>query len=643
MPFEDSFRSIADRISSLISTCRPVTEAERLDLEKNGNTVSGTVLIRGSGNLNFLQFVKNNVFLNTVVLCGDVGTVSVSTDADLPTLTSGIFNSTLSNVVIDGLVLVKDCSMIHSCYVGPESSLVGNGVIAGSMQNDVYGIGSELILCEETGSRAIVTSPDATLESATHAISSQQARREWISSVKSLKSSLTTYRPEVAKFMGSVFRAHCIVSQNSNLKSVFLAGGGGKSSILHSDVTSSVVDGGSRIENSIVAHSVVNSRTSVSNYAVIENSILCEFAKISVNAKVVHSVIGSYSGVESGECISSLIGPFVGFHHQSLCIATYWPGGRGNIGYGANVGSNHSGKAPDCELLSGEGVFYGLATVIKFPCNFSNAVYSLIASGVTCLPQKMDFPFSLINSGAIPTHSGLNEISPAWVLSDNMFTLIRNEDKFRKRQSPDASRKYNHQVFRRDTMAMVVEARRRLTSVTSKGRDGVYTDADIAGLGKNYLRESTRLRAIDTYSFILRWYALRGVYNRVSSHGVPAVLAELRSKRSVSQDGGAPNPTCLVTADDSQSDWEFCQRILVQERMNVLEMKSLLEEFSKLDFLISTNCVASKAKDDVRGAKIVGDTYSHFHPPARDHPVCVGAKKNSAEIESSVAKLVSKL
>ena len=60
--------------------------------------------------------------------------------------------------------------------------------------------------------------------------------------------------------------------------------------------------------------------------------------------KLTHSVLGPDSGVGAGECLHCLVGPFVGFHHQSLLIATIWPLGRGNVGYGANVGSNHTSR-----------------------------------------------------------------------------------------------------------------------------------------------------------------------------------------------------------------------------------------------------------------------------------------------------------
>jgi NhaA family Na+:H+ antiporter len=56
---------------------------------------------------------------------------------------------------------------------------------------------------------------------------------------------------------------------------------------------------------------------------------------------------------------------------------------------------------------------------IKFPSDFSQAPYQVFASGVSALPQKITFPFSLINSprqlypGISPAY---NEIMPAWLL-----------------------------------------------------------------------------------------------------------------------------------------------------------------------------------------------------------------------------------
>lgn len=639
--FTNTFKSVVERVEAIQTQFRALREDEKIQLEKNGNIVSGTVFVPWAVDVaTLVGIVRNNVFLNQVFLGLEGGDVVV--DSEIPTVTAGIFGSTLSNTVVEGKVFIKDCCMVHSAYIGSGSALINNGVITGNCESDFYGLGSEFVLCEETGGRAITISPDASLETVVEAISSKERIFEWMTRTSAERADLIKRSRSVSAFLGSVVAGNSLLLKMNRMKSVFIAE---NSACSGSEISQSFIGHKARIDNSVVQLSVVQEGVSVENYAIVENSILAKFSKVSVHGKVVHSFLGSYSGVESGECVSSLIGPFVGFHHQSLCIATYWPAGRGNIGYGANVGSNHSGKAPDCELLAGEGVFFGLAVVVKFPCNFINAPYSLIASGVTCLPQRMEFPFSLINSGSVSKLSGINEISPAWILSDNMFTLIRNEEKFRKRQKANNPTVYNHQVFRADIMRLVVTARQRLESVTSKGPDGIYTDADIAGLGKNYLREATRLKAIDTYSFILRWYGLRGLYRRVTELGVDNVAKELQGWATpvVAVRDGVSNDTVVVTEDESESEWKYAVEILKKEGMNLTEIKSLLVEFSKLDFLISARCVSSKTKDDVRGAKIVGPQYSEFHAPASQHSVCVNAKKNSAEIDAKVGEIISKL
>ena len=647
--FQTEVETVAARISNLLSSrVREATSDEITKLEKNGNLVSGKIFCAPNFS-DHINNIRNNVLMGTVVLNLDSGRVDLGqSGSNLPALPPSVIGCTLSDVIVDGNSFLKDSAMIHSCFIASGCVLIGNGIISGNTATEAYGVGSEIVLCEETGTRSILSHPDCcSLESVCAGIQSRAARVDFNNNVSSFQKSLSTYLScsEVAKFMGTVLLERCVIMRATGIKSSWLRSG---VSITSAEVHASIVSEKAVIENAMIENSIIGRNVSINGFAVVEHSILCEYSKISVHGKVVHSIVGSYSGVESGECVSSLIGPFVGFHHQSLCIATYWPGGRGNIGYGANVGSNHSGKAPDCELLAGEGLFFGLATVIKFPCNFINAPYSLIASGVTCLPQRMEMPFSLINTGSLAAQlPGYNEISPAWVLSDNMFTLIRNEDKFGKRQKKDASVTYDYEIFRPDIMRLVIKARAMLLNVkTAKsGPDAIYTEADIEGLGKNYLREHTRQRAIDTYSFVLRWYGLRGLYRRIMAVGEDAVAREIDAIRAPSVSDGVISGTNLTKTvmNRPEEDWKHCIEVLEMERMNLKETKSLLEEFSKLDFLISANCVSSKAKDDVRGSKIVGNLYSEFHQPAHEHAVCIKAKKLSAEIEANVAKIVSRL
>ena len=192
------------------------------------------------------------------------------------------------------------------------------------------------------------------------------------------------------------------------------------------------------------------------------------------------SIVGANTGIAEGEVTACLVGPFVGFHHQALLIAAFWPEGKGNVGYGANVGSNHTSKAPDQELWPGEGTFFGLGVNIKFPSDFTKAPYSIIATAVNALPQKVTLPFSLINSpadrfeGISPAY---NEIMPGWVLSDNIFTIRRNEGKYRKRNKAKRA-KIEFEVFRPEIVDMMVDADMELAKKEKTLSDAGYKRAD---------------------------------------------------------------------------------------------------------------------------------------------------------------------
>src|SRR5205085_7317877 len=192
----------------------------------------------------------------------------------------------------------------------------------------------------------------------------------------------------------------------------------------------------------------------VSGLAVVERSVVGEQARVDRHAKVAASVVGPNAEVAAGEVSSCVLGPFAGCRHQSLLIATLWPLGRGNVGYGANAGSNHTSRAPDQEFRAGEGLFLGLGVNVKFPCDFAHAPYTVIACGTNLQPQKVTFPFSLIappkeHVPGVPP--ALNQITPAWVLRENVYALRRCEAKFKARNRAKRGR-FDFAVFRRETV-----------------------------------------------------------------------------------------------------------------------------------------------------------------------------------------------
>lgn len=286
-------------------------------------------------------------------------------------------------------------------------------------------------------------------------------------------------------------------------------------SVLSTATERSVLSG-----KSLVRHALVQFGASVRDLSVVERVLLCDCAHVERHAVVLSAVLGANTGVAEGEVTSSLVGPFVGFHHQALLIASVWPEGKGNVGYGANVGSNHTLKAPDQELLPGEGVFFGLGCNVKFPCNLRASPYAVIATAVSTLPQRVAMPFALINtpSHVIPGLSpAINEISPGWVLASSLFTVLRNERKFRTRNTSPRTAIESRILDRADIVALMKQARAALATAAEttlripETCERVFTDRHIQGLGKNYLRESARAAGMTAYTFFIRLFALENL------------------------------------------------------------------------------------------------------------------------------------
>jgi hypothetical protein len=327
----------------------------------------------------------------------------------------------------------------------------------------------------------------------------------------------------------------------------------------------------------------------------------------------------------------------VGFHHQSLLIAALWPGGKGNVSYGANVGSNHTGKVADQEIRPGEGVFFGLGTNIKFPSNFEEAPYSLIASGVTTLPQRVRFPFSLIMS---PTEnisslsSAINEILPAWILYESEYTYFRNENKFIARGAAYASEliyKPKMMLLRADNIKHLISARNLLVKLgedyprgatrhcTSK-KVNVYTSDECDGLGKNFMTDNSRIKAIEGYSFFIRYYALQGLYDILSF--------------TFSRDGNL-DALNLVSLATTNSKWRVEMEIIKEEYPGK-SIKDLMEAYISILQHLQKTIIKSKDKDAKRGRLIIDD-YDEAHTSGAEDPVAIDMEKRYMNAMATVA------
>jgi hypothetical protein len=332
----------------------------------------------------------------------------------------------------------------------------------------------------------------------------------------------------------------------------------------------------------------------------VSQSLLLEASEIGWGGMVSQSVLGPGTHIQKGEVTACLLGPFVGFHHQSLLISALWPEGRGNIAYGANVGSNHTGKKPDQEIRPGEGNFFGLGCSIKFPANYEDAPYSLIATGVSTAPQRVAFPFSLINqppSAKAEAGDGRNEIVPGWMWSDNAYALVRRMYKFESgnaaihASSADPASTWKTGLFagRLFTVALARKVLKALQTLRAAppGRP-VYQEDTVPGLGKNFLRAQAREKALAAYEDYLAFFLMRTYADRPGEAWgmeLSDLVAALRKELA--------GPTAVPEA----RAWTGTQRFRLPA--------------------FKSSMVASLERDDKRGRQIFDD-YADFHPAPED-------------------------
>jgi len=586
---------------------RDLKEEEIKILLQNGNHSSDWEKIKLVGNVN-LENIRNNIFIGEVIICENTNH-SIFEELSLP---CGIYNSTIQDSIIDKNVLIKDIKLLKNYYIGKNVLLLNNGIIT-SEETPAYGNGIEISVGIETGGREVKSFAELAIDEATV-----------IATNRDKKDILERYEKFVAeyieriKFEKALILDKAKVLNNKEIKDTFIGNNAeisGTIAIKNTTILSNENEVTEINHGAYITNSIIQWGCDVSSMGIITNSVLTEHSHVERHGKVTSSIIGPNTGISEGEVTSSLVGPFVGFHHQSLLIAAIWPEGKGNVGYGANVGSNHTSKAPDQEIFPGEGIFFGLGVNIKFPANFTKAPYSIIATGLTTLPQKVEFPFSLINSPAeiIPGISpAYNEIMPAWVLSDNIFTIKRNEGKYIKRNKAKRT-KFIFEVFRPEIIDLMIEARRRLTEIKEKKE--VYLDKDIKGIGKNYMYERSRIKAIETYTFYIRYYALKGLKTRISS-----LLNQGCSKINWN----------MIDTPTENKRWEHEKSLLKKEFPEKKNLKDLLEILLQMEEKIAEDVKISKEKDDRRGRKIIDD-YDTSHTLAEDDSF---VRQTYAELES---------
>ncbi len=549
---------------------------------------------------------------------------------------TGVYNCDLKDVSVGDNAFVSNNTLIANCYIGARAIVEGCGSIVCAGET-MYGNGPRVSLGLEAGGRETAIFAELTVELAKRIASFRRDRK----TIDDYELAVEMYSRAAASRIG-IIEANAIVKNTPKILNCYIGAGAqvdAATALENSSVLSNVAERTHIGSGAFLRDSIVQWGSFVETHAIVQSSVLCEYSGVDSHAKVTRSLVGPNSSVSCGECISSLLGPFVGFHHQALLISAFWPEGKGNIGYGANVGSNHTSKAPDQEIWPGEGTFFGLGANIKFPMDFTQAPYSIIASGISTLPQRCTMPFSLITvraehfTGVSPAY---NEILPGWVLGDNIFAVLRNERKFAIRNKATRS-EFGYEVFRQDIVELMINARAALQKVALEPQTPeriaaksslhglVYIDKDVPGLGKNFMKESARLEGIEAYTFYIRLYALKGL------------RLELRFCLKTGRDHSR------VLKPDYVSNSRFDhERALILSEFPGKSIPDLLHELATMSTKMADDILLSKEKDDFRGARIIPD-YDLAHIHAANDRFVVTAKNEAEELRMEIEEMLKKI
>uniref|UniRef100_M4BIJ5 DUF4954 domain-containing protein n=2 Tax=Hyaloperonospora arabidopsidis (strain Emoy2) TaxID=559515 RepID=M4BIJ5_HYAAE len=598
-----------------LQTFFPLTDAEIRALEANGNSAEDWKKVRKTTKNASLQTsrIRQCAFYGKVVLGSFSSAVTHNVDG-VP-FPCGVYNSVLSHVVVLDDALVKDTLVLRNVLVDARASVIKCGSVTGPDAEKGAAAGSKeaaangmlLHVGNETGGRCFRVVADLPF-----ALGAALA-----TNMRTNAAFLTTYEAFVDEYVSKVQAPMAIVAPRARVWGCFRVQ---ETFVGHSAVVEDCNVVNSTILSTAEEPSIVRSKSSVHGsiiqwhsivqmLSVVEGSFLCDTSRVERHGVVMSSVIGPNTSIAAGEVTSSFVGPFVGFHHQALLIASIWPKGKGNIGYGANVGSNHTLRAPDQEIFHGEGVFFGLGCNIKFPSNFVKAPYSAIATAVNTLPQLVTMPFALIST---PGHN-ISSLSPAInEISPGVFTVLRNEDKFRSRNKSKRTL-IEADIFCPEIVQYMKDARVEL--ITAEGEaelsladgEAVYTDKQARGLGKNYMRDTSRLAGIAAYTFFIKLYALEALLKSV-------------------EDGCVSADGTVGSVDSSRYDLAT----LSEEYDRDSPIRDCLNDLVSMKAEVAKMAADSKKRDDARGQRITPD-YSDVHKPVASDPVVLRAQRRMSD------------
>lgn len=462
-------------------------------LEKNNNFADGGwdgVAVNGAFRP---EDVRNSRF------CGDVRIGSAR-----------IFNSSVSNSdVLDGAELMNVGFLEN--YIVSEGSRVSN-VCEVSVNGDAcFGNGIPMSIMNEGGDRTVrafdgMLPADAYLWGKYRDDAAlQEALRE-----------MTGRRLQNLHSVGIIGRK-ATVRNSKSIRNAMLGDFceiNGVTTLFEVTVNSSedaptVVSDGVVVKNGIVAEGC----------RVLENSILLDFVlgcnvTVEHGARIVNTYVSDNSTIACCEVQNSLIFPSHEQHHNNSFLIASTILGQSNLAAGATIGSNHNSRSSTGEILAGRGFWPGLCTSVKHSSRFAS--FTLLSKADYPSELNIRTPFSLVNNNV---RTGELEVMPAYWWMYNMYALIRNGWKYKKRDKRARKlQNIEYETFAPDTIEEILAAMDLLKGWIEKARPEksagkreihaeVEVFADDMEHGKRRVRILKPFEAYDAYNQMLVYYA----------------------------------------------------------------------------------------------------------------------------------------
>jgi len=613
--FLKTIQMIKNSIKKIDSEYRPLTDAEISVLEKNRNSAEDWKQIKVKEEFT-PEYISGNRFFGKCMLGVFTGRkLDVQDGAFIP---SGIYDSVIINSFIDSESLIFQCRLISNYYISENAVIYNTGSVTAAC-NCSFGNGLVVPVGPETGEIPFPLFADMDMESAELILDSAHnpaGFSDYIAMYRNSSSLETGYIGKNCIITDTASIRDSFIGDSSEIRGTLLITG---STLLSSPEEKIFAGSGTRIEGSMIQYGC-----RINSGAIVFNSLFMEHTESENQSRVSSSIIGPNSSLGGGEVTSAFAGPFTVSHHQSLLIATVWPGGRGNIGYGANVGSNHTSRLPDQELYPGEGMFFGLGCSIKFPGDYRRAPYSIVATGTVTQSQSVEFPFSLILSPSaynkgVSLH--LNELIPGWTLRENIYAVLRNEAKYRNRNKSKRNI-FDFTILRPSIIDLMITARERL----EKAADFTicFTERDIPGAGKNFITDESRLKGIDTYSFYIRHYLLIALFSRTEEVIKTNRRPEFKN----------------IMEPDNTGYWNHAVKLVKRELPADISLKSVLETLILSIEKIYKDAFDSRKKDYKRGVNTI-ENYSLYHKSPENDLSLVDIRKSTEAKISAIRDVIT--